>query len=83
MKDISLLIWLTQFGLTVAVPLGGFILLGVWLHQSCGLGSWTVWTGVIIGLICALDGMRSSLRIMEKMGKDKKNEQPVSYNDHD
>ena len=83
MKDINLLVWLSQLGLSIAVPLGGFILLGVWLHQSCGWGVWTVWTGVIIGLVCAADGLRSSLRIMKKMSSDKQDQQPVSYNDHD
>ena len=34
MKNISLLLWLTQLGLSVAVPLGGFILLGLWLHLT-------------------------------------------------
>ena len=33
MKNLNLLIWLTQLGLSVAVPLGGFILLGLWLSQ--------------------------------------------------
>ena len=36
MKDVTLLVWLTQMGLSIAVPLGGFIFLALWLHNSCG-----------------------------------------------
>ena len=43
MKDLSLLIWLTQLGFSVAFPLAGFILLGVWLHDRFGWGQWVIW----------------------------------------
>ena len=33
------------------------------------LGSWVVVVGLVIGFICAVDGFRSSLRIMEQMDK--------------
>ena len=42
MKNLSLIVWLTQLGLGVAIPLAGFVLLGVWLHNSVGWGVWTV-----------------------------------------
>jgi len=29
MKNVNLLIWLTQLGLSVAIPLAGFIFLGI------------------------------------------------------
>lgn len=85
MKDLSLIVWLTQLGLSVAIPLAGFILLGVWLHESCGWGVWTVWTGVGLGLYCAIDGFRASLKLLDRTGNRKKDDQPppVSFNDHD
>ena len=85
MKDLSLLVFMTQLGLSVALPLAGFILLGVWLHQSCGWGIWTVWAGIIIGFACAIEGLRSTLKAMAVMAKDKKSKQDpgVSFNDHD
>lgn len=84
MKNLSLLIWLTQLGLSVAVPLGGFIWLGVWLRQRFDLGIWVVLAGVFVGVVCAIDGLRVSLRAMERMTKDKKQEPPpVSFNDHE
>lgn len=85
MKDLSLIVWITQLGLTVAVPLAGFILLGVWLHESCGWGVWTVWVGIFLGLYSAVDGFRASLKILERVGRKKKDPEPppLSFNDHD
>ena len=83
MKDLNLFIWLTQLGLSTAVPLAGFVLLGVWLHKSHQWGVWVVIAGVILGIICAVDGLRMSLKSMERMTKDKKKTPPVGFNDHD
>ena len=84
MKNVNLLIWLTQLGISVAVPLGGFIWLGIWLRQRFGLGVWVVLAGIFVGIVCAVDGMRVSLRAMEWMSKEKNEEPPpVSFNDHE
>lgn len=84
MKHYQLLIWLTQLGLSVALPLAGFVLLGVWLHTAKGWGIWTVIAGLVIGLICAVRGFLDSLHIMEQMSRNPKDRQPppVSYNQH-
>lgn len=84
MKDINLLVWLTQLGLSFAVPLAGFLFLAVWLNRSCGWGNWVVWAGLALGLYSAIASFRSSLQAMKFMAKDGKNEEepPVSYNDH-
>lgn len=85
MKDLQLLVWLTQLGLSTALPLGGFVLLGVWLRQRFDLGVWVIVAGVIIGLICAIDGLRTSLKVMEQMSRDRKKNDPppLSFNDHE
>ena len=85
MKNVNLLIWLTQLGISVAAPLGGFIWLGVWLRQRFELGVWVVLLCIFMGLVCAIDGMRVSLKAMERMSKDKKEElpPPISFNDHE
>ncbi len=83
MKDLSLLVWLTQLGLSVVVPLAGFIFLGVWLHQAQGWGEWTVYAGIILGLLFAFDGLRYSLKAMSRLSKEKKEKPPLSFNDHD
>ena len=83
MKNLSMLVWLTQLGLSVALPLGGFVILGVWLKNQFSLGVWVVIVCALIGLICAIDGLRTSLKAMERLAKDKKEENPpVSFNDH-
>ncbi len=84
MKNVNLLIWLTQLGVSVAVPLGGFIWLGVWLHQRFALGIWVVLLCIFVGIVCAIDGLRSSLKAMEKMVQDKnETPPPVSFNEHE
>ena len=84
MKNVNLLIWLTQLGISVAAPLGGFIWLGIWLYRRFGLGIWVVLLCIFVGIVCAIDGMRVSLKAMERMSKDKNEEPPpVSFNDHE
>ena len=85
MKDFRLLIWLTQLGISVAVPLAGFVLLGIWLHTSRDWGVWSVFAGLFLGLICAVRGFRDSMKAMELMSGCKNEQQPppVSFNPHD
>ena len=83
MKDFRLLIWLTQLGLSTAAPLAGFVLLGVWLYRSRGWGIWTIIVGVVIGMICAFDGLRSSIRAMEKMSQSNDKKPFTGFNDHE
>lgn len=85
MKDLSLLVWLTQLGMTTALPLGGFILLALWLQDRFGWGNWVLWVGIAIGFISAINGFISSLKTLSRLTKDKKDPQPpaVSFNDHD
>lgn len=85
MKDINLLVWLTQLGLSVALPPAGFILLAMWLRNHFQWGSWILWIGFLLGVICAVDGFRSFLKNMERMVKNKKEQDPppVAFNDHE
>ena len=84
MKNMNLLVWLTQLGISVAVPPALFVWLGTWLRNRFSLGSWVVIVAVVVGVICAIDGLRTSLKAMERMSKDKKQEAPpVAFNDHD
>jgi len=86
-KDITLIFWLTQLGLSVALPPAGFILLAVWLRDRFSWGDWVVWAGILLGVICAVDGLRHSLKTMERLAGNKPGEEekepPVSFNDHD
>lgn len=88
MKEINMLVWLTQLGLGVAVPLAGFVWLGVWLQNRFSLGAWCVIVFTLIGLVTAWDGLKISLKAMERLDKSKgkekkKDESRISFNDHD
>lgn len=84
MKDVTLLVWLTQMGLSIAVPLGGFIVLALWLHNSCGWGKWVILAGIGLGLYSAFEGLRASVRAMQLITRKNKNDEPppVAFNDH-
>lgn len=85
MKHMNLLVWITQLGISVAAPLGGFIWLGIFLRQRFELGVWVVLAGIFVGLVCAVDGLRVSIKAMERMAKDKNDSEPppVSFNEHE
>lgn len=85
MKELSLLTWLTQLGLSVALPMAGFIFLALWLRSQFGWGDWVIWVGTLLGLLSAWNGLCVSLKLLNQLtGKNKDGEEPpVSFNDHD
>ena len=85
MKEITLLTWVTQLGLSVALPLGGFVVLALWLRSYFGWGNWVLWVGIVLGLVSALDGLWQTLKALLELTAKKKDDTPppVSYNDHD
>ncbi len=84
MKDLNMLVWLTQLGLSVAAPLAGFVLLAVWLQKQFQWGAWVIIAGVALGAISAVSGLRITLKAMERMAKGKPEDKPsVGFNDHD
>ena len=88
MKDLqalSLLVWLLQLGLSTVAPLVCCVLGALWLRNQFQWGSWILWCGAVLGLILAIDGFRTSLKMMARLSKDKKPPEspPVSFNDHE
>jgi len=83
MKAWTLLTWLTQLGLSIAAPLAGFIFLALWLRSQFNLGDWVLWVGIVLGLISALDGLRTSLKALARLTKSETKDPPaVSFHDH-
>lgn len=88
MKEVNMLVWMTQLGVSVAAPLAGFSLLGLWLRSRFGLGVWVMIVCIILGLIGSVNGFRSALKIMERMDTSVKKGKnppppPVSFNEHE
>ena len=85
MKELRMLVWITQLGFSVAFPLAGFVLAALWLQDRYSLGSWVLFLGLLLGLAGAADGFRTSLKAMRLMAGDSKKDDgppPVSFNDH-
>ena len=84
MKNLQLLTWLTQLGLSTAIPLAGFVLLAVWLKNRFGLGNWVLFAGIGLGVFSAIDGFYKSLKALENLSKEKKKDKPpISFTEHD
>lgn len=85
MKEWSLLIWIPQFAISVVFPLILFLMLAVWLRDSCGWGGWVIAAGIVCGLVTAAIGFRDTIRAMlASSGHKKKSRDPgVSFNSHD
>ena len=85
MKEFNLLIWLSQLGISVAVPLALCTIGSVWLRNRFQLGPWVLFLGIGLGFYLAVDGFRTSLKAMERMNKGKKTgeeDPPVAFNNH-
>ena len=84
MKELNLMVWLTQLGLSVAAPMAGMILLAVWLKNELGLGQWAIYVAIALGLVFAIDGLLRSLKALERLTRKPKDDTPaaVSFNDH-
>ena len=80
LKDVSLLVFLSQLGLGVVLPLAGFIALGVWLRQWFGL--WGLLICTAIGAFMAIQGFITTLKTMNRMAQ-KPEEEVLSYNEHE
>ncbi len=85
MKDLKLLVWLTQLGISVALPLGIFIGGALWLRNRFDLGSWILVVGIILGFGIAIHEFYQSMKLLDRVGNKKKKEESsaVFFNDHE
>lgn len=84
MKQWGLLIWIPQFGISVVVPLIGFLMLAVWLRDRFGWGQWVIWVGIFFGIFTAAIGVRDTVKAMALTeGRKKEDSHSVSFNNHD
>ena len=84
MKDLSMLVWLTQLGISVVSPPVVFIFFALWLRSQFGWGDWVIWAALILGAVCAISGFQQSLKLMKQAADraDKKTKPPAGFNEH-
>lgn len=84
MKFLSLILWVTQFGLSILFPTCFFLFLGVWLQTRFGLGLWIVAVLGVLGFLTSISTARSCLRSMRKEAEKASSQEkpPIAFNDH-
>ena len=69
---------LTQLGLSMALPLAGFVVGAVWLRNHYRLGAWVLILGIVLGIAGAAHGLWSTLKatdiLLHEVGEDGNNE---------
>ena len=85
MKDLTLIVYLTQLGLSVALPMAGMVLLAVWLRNTFQWGQWVIFAGIGLGLICAIESLLTTLKSLARISRKGKDDAPPpgSFNDHE
>ena len=80
----KLLLWVTQFGLSLLVPPCLLLWLAVWLQNRFGLGMWIIAVLGILGLLIAFGTAKANLRAMRKDAEEagRKDQPPIAFNDH-
>ena len=84
MKVLSLLMWVTQFGLSILFPPCFFLLLANWLQNRFGLGAWVMVVLGLLGLLTSVSTAKANIRAMLKEMKalSDQEEPPMAFNDH-
>ena len=85
-KFLSLILWVTQFGLSVLFPLCGMLFVGVWLQQKFDWSMLSLAPFVALGLLISVSTaktcIKSLLRDAEEASGEKKKVKPLSFNEH-
>ena len=85
-KFLSLILWVTQFGLSVLFPLCAMLFLALWLQQKFDLSLLVLLPFGVLGLLISVSTAKSCLRSLrrdaEEASGEKKKVQPLSFNEH-
>ena len=82
MKTLELILWVTQFGLSVFIPPCVLLLLSHWLQSRFGWGLWCPLVLGLLGLLISLSTARANWKFMRKTAEKNQKEPPVSFNNH-
>lgn len=81
---LSLLLWVTQLGLSLLFPLCFFLILAVRLQQRYELGTWIVLLLGLVGFLTSVSTARSCIRSLRKAAEKASDQKdPASFNDHE
>ena len=82
---LSLILWVTQFGLSLLFPICFFLMIAVWLQQRFGWGMWIMVVLGILGLLISISTAKSCIRSLRKAAEEASGNKkaPVAFNDHD
>ena len=85
MKRLTLLVWVTQFGLSALFPVCAFLLLGSWLQNTWQLGMWVMIVCGVVGFLTSISTVRSCIWAMRRDadGAASDQEPPLAFNEHD
>ena len=84
MKVLSMLLWVTQFGLSILFPLCFFLMLGAWVQNRFSLGMWVIALFGILGLLITIRTVKVNLRSLRKAAEEAASQDtpPIAFNDH-
>jgi len=84
MKLLNLLMWVSQFGISIIFPTLFFLWLATRLQEKFGLGMWILAVFGILGILTSVSTARSCLRSMRKAAEElsSSKEPPLRFNDH-
>lgn len=84
LKFLSLILWVTQFGLSVLFPVCAMLLLGIWLQNRFGWGMGSLVIFGVLGLLISISTAKSCIRSLRKDAENatEKKSVPLSFNDH-
>ena len=82
MKHLRHIVMLTQFGLSVALPLVLCVLLARYLMLRFSLGGWVMILGILLGIGGAVSGLAKGLKQMQREAERDREPAPPSFNDH-
>ena len=85
MKTLTMLLWVTQFGLSIMVPPCLLLLAAVWLQQRFGWGMWIVAVMGILGVLISVGTARANWRAMRKEAENAVGSKtpPIGFNNHE
>ncbi|MGN0975249.1 MAG: AtpZ/AtpI family protein [Gemmiger sp.] len=75
-------LWLTQLGLSLLLPLVVCLWGCSWLTAHTGVGGWIYVPGFVVGLGCGAATFRNFARMMMKRAEKNKSGRPAGFNKH-